>query len=103
MSDHKSIDQLRAELGVITFENQHLYSECFSRQSNWTEREALEWIKIFDKDDYDDYSALAWDIVLLVERQISTEGISDLADIGNYWSQIALQGLRLQVQSAETD
>lgn len=103
MSDYKSIDQLRAELGVITFKNQHLYSECFSRQLNWTEREALEWIEIFDKDDYDDYSALAWDIVLLVERQISIEGILALADIENYWAQIALQGLRPQVQSVETD
>lgn len=103
MSDHKSIDQLRAELGVITFENQHLYSECFSSQLVWSEREVLEWIKIFDKDDYDDYSALAWDIVSLAERQISNKGISDLADIGNYWAQVALQGLRPQVQSAETD
>jgi hypothetical protein len=103
MSDHKSIDQLRAELGVITFGNQHLYSDHFSNQPTWSEREALEWIKIFANDDYDDYSALAWDIVLLVERQISTEGVSELTKIGNYWAQLTLQSLSPQIQSAETD
>lgn len=103
MSDHKSIDQLRSELGMITFDNQHFYSECFTNQLIWSEREALEWIKIFADDDYDDYSALAWDIVLLIERQISTEGISELTKIENYWAQIALQSLSPQIQSAETD
>ena len=78
MSDHKSIDQLRSELGVITFDNQHFYSECFTSQSIWSEREALEWIKIFADDDYDDYSALAWDNVLFVERQSSTQEISEV-------------------------
>lgn len=103
MSDHKSIDQLRSELGVITFGNQHFYSKCLASQSIWSEREALEWIKIFADDDYDDYGALAWDIVLLVERQISTEGISELTKIENYWAQIALQSLSPKIQSAETD
>lgn len=103
MSDRKSIDQLRAELGVITFENQHLYSECFSSQATWSEREALEWIKIFADDDHDDYTALAWDIVLLVERRISTERVSELAKIRSYWAQIALQGLRPRHHSVESD
>ncbi|MFC4424823.1 hypothetical protein [Deinococcus navajonensis] len=103
MSDRKAIDHLRAEVGVITFENQYLYSECFSSQSTWSEREALEWIKIFADDDYDDYTALAWDIVMLVERQISTEGISELAKIRSYWAQIALHGLRPRLHSVESD
>ncbi|MCD0161608.1 hypothetical protein IHN32_07575 [Deinococcus sp. 14RED07] len=90
MRDHKSIDHLRAELGVITFDNQSLYFEYFLSHSDWNEREALEWIRIFDDDDYDDYGAFAWDIVLLVERQISIEGISELVKIRNYWAQLAL-------------
>ena len=94
MSDHKSIEQLRADLGVITFENQCLYSELFLNQPRWSEKAALEWIKIFDHDDYDDYTALAWDIVLLIEQQISPAGIAELASIRNYWAQLALQGLR---------
>ena len=99
MSDHKSIDKIRSELGAITFGNQHFYSKCFANQSIWSEREALEWIKIFA----DDYSVLAWDIVLLIERQISTEGISELTKIENYWTQMTLQSLSPQIRSAETD
>ncbi|MCD0169709.1 hypothetical protein [Deinococcus sp. 23YEL01] len=97
MRGYKSIDHLRAELGVITFENHNLYFECFLSRSDWSEQEALEWIRIFDDDDHDDYGAFAWDIVLLVERQISIEGISELVNIRNYWAQLALWSVRQQI------
>lgn len=90
MDEEKSIDQIREELGLINFENQHLYSNYFLHMPKLSESDAIGWIKIFGQDDYDDYCALAWDIVLLTEKYVTTEqGLLELTSLKSYWAETA--------------
>lgn len=92
MSEGKLIDQIRQELGPINLENQALYYDYYCQVRSWNEGEAIGWIKIFAEDDDDDYTAFAWDIVMLVEQHITTEGLSELANVRSYWGRIAFYG-----------
>lgn len=84
------IELLQGKLGYINLENQYEYCSAFARVDNWTQEEILAWFAIFEREDDDDYGALAWDLVVLAEKHLNSSGHDNLKMLGNYWSMIAL-------------
>jgi hypothetical protein len=72
---HKAINKM-LELGKINPENQKDFVDLFSELPNelrFEEAESL--LGIFNDDDYDDYGAFGWNLILLLEK---TKGIEKI-------------------------